>query len=483
MNDDIELLRRYVVAGTGDAFAELVRRHIAFVYGAALRQTNGAHRAEDVTQIVFADLARKAESLCGRKELLGWLYLSTRNAARALVRGEVRREAREKEAHTMHQQTTDDEAPVEWAALHPMLDDALHDLADADRTAILRRFYCQQSLAEVGRALGVSEDAARKRLDRALDKLHALLARRGVTSTASALALTLAQQPIVAAPARLVQKVSNAALANVPIAGAEAAPAGTIGHASVSKMMMGVAGVIVAAAIGMALVTQHRTERREEAASDFRPEPERSEQGGGPPAQVTLPSLRENVRAPVAANPNTDEATRYAKAVETNLREIAKARIQFTLENGRWPTSLADLVGPDKGIKRLESVAGENYYTIAMTGHPYQPLQLVGPNGLAVRYDPEADPIANDVGSGSASRGEELMRRAGGVLEHLDPSLRNKAARVYRTAHGGQRPPSPRAIVPYFESAKDGADYLEYVELWEAARALQTDERVNVGKK
>ena len=74
MINDADLLCRYVKDQAEDAFRELVERHLNFVYSAALRQVNGdAHLARDVTQLVFADLARKAGSLTGRRVLAGWL--------------------------------------------------------------------------------------------------------------------------------------------------------------------------------------------------------------------------------------------------------------------------------------------------------------------------------------------------------------------------------------------------------------------------
>src|SRR5436189_6234372 len=96
IRDDAELLRHYAEEGVEDAFAELVRRHVNLVYSAALRQVNGdAHLAADATQLVFTDLARKADSLVGHRVLAGWLFTSTRFAAAKLVRGERRRHARE----------------------------------------------------------------------------------------------------------------------------------------------------------------------------------------------------------------------------------------------------------------------------------------------------------------------------------------------------------------------------------------------------
>src|SRR2546423_15188089 len=102
MIDDATLLRRYAATRAGDDFAELVRRHLNLVYSAALRQVNGdAHLAQDVTQLVFADLARKAATVANHRVLAGWLFTSTRFAAAKAVRGEQRRQAREAEAHLL----------------------------------------------------------------------------------------------------------------------------------------------------------------------------------------------------------------------------------------------------------------------------------------------------------------------------------------------------------------------------------------------
>src|SRR5476651_12320 len=126
MNDS-DLLRRYAEERSEESFAELVRRHVNLVYYAALRQTGGdATLAEDATQVVFTDLARKAESLLGRPALTGWLYTSTRFAAAKARRGERRRQAREQEAHLMHELTHDSAPATDWERLRPVIDDALH---------------------------------------------------------------------------------------------------------------------------------------------------------------------------------------------------------------------------------------------------------------------------------------------------------------------------------------------------------------------
>src|ERR1035437_11195821 len=93
---DSELLRRFARTNSEDAFAELVKRHANLVYSAALRQVGGdEHFAKDVSQMVFADLARKAKALSRRETLTGWLYTSTHFAAAKVVRTENRCRDRE----------------------------------------------------------------------------------------------------------------------------------------------------------------------------------------------------------------------------------------------------------------------------------------------------------------------------------------------------------------------------------------------------
>ena len=221
MAEDIQLLRHYAEHRAEDAFTALVERHVAFVYSAALRQLDGAvHRAEDVTQTVFISLARQAVALSRRDDIVGWLYLTTHHAAAKLKRAEARRQAREQEAHIMHELLSDSSAEAEWARLRPVLDDAMLELGERDREVVLLRFFRDARFADVGRKLGLSEDAARMRVERALDKLHALLAKRGVTSTSAALATVLANQAVASAPAGLAASVTGAALSGAAAAGA-----------------------------------------------------------------------------------------------------------------------------------------------------------------------------------------------------------------------------------------------------------------------
>ncbi|MEO7413507.1 MAG: TonB family protein [Opitutaceae bacterium] len=266
MIEDAELLRRYVEEKNEGAFAELVRRHVNFVYACALRRVGGdAHLAEDVTQQVFTALAGDAARLSRRPILAGWLFTTARFAAAQVVRTERRRHAREQEAHIMNEILGDGgERHADWEKLRPLLDEALDHISERDREAVLLRFLQQESFAALGEKLGLSENAARMRVERAVGKLHGLLAQRGVASTTAALSLALASQTI-AAPATLAVSVTASALA--------ATSAGTGVSAAMffmgmNKLQMGVGGVLVAlTATGIAFQPQDGPELRTEIAT------------------------------------------------------------------------------------------------------------------------------------------------------------------------------------------------------------------------
>jgi RNA polymerase sigma factor (sigma-70 family) len=275
MNDDAELLRRYAKEGANDAFSALVERHVNLVYSAALRQLNGdAHLAADATQLVFTDLARKAGSLVGHRVLAAWLFTSTRFVTAKLVRGERRRQVREVEAQLMQAMNHDDlTAKLDWDRVRPVLDDALGALTPPDREAILLRFFEGRDYAGVGLQLNVTSNTARMRVERALDKLRALLERRGVTSTSAALAAALANQVVLAAPAGLAATVAGTALAGGAAVGVATGMAGTGGLAAVvnfmsmSKLQLGFSGALaVAGASGFVLQADTNADLRAEAS-------------------------------------------------------------------------------------------------------------------------------------------------------------------------------------------------------------------------
>src|SRR5258708_616542 len=239
MTPDIELLTRYAKQRDEATFAELVRRHLDHVYATALRLVNGdAHLAEDVCQLVFANLARKAGSLAKYQALSGWLHTSARFAAANLVRTEQRRRQREQATLTMP--STTPHAEPDWDQVRPILDETISELSDADRDALLLRYFEKKPFTEVGSALGLSENAARMRVDRAVDKLRGRLALRGITSTVAALGTALAQQVVGTAPASLGAQVVGQALAGAGAAGVGAAGFSLAAKLSLAALAVGV---------------------------------------------------------------------------------------------------------------------------------------------------------------------------------------------------------------------------------------------------
>lgn len=212
MIPDADLLSAYAANGDEGAFAELVRRHLALVYFAAVRRTGGnVPLAEEIAQSVFAEAARKAGLLARHATVIGWLYTTTRNVASDAMRRERTRLSHEQEAQRMHELMATD-AAADWDVLRPVIDGALDGLPARDREAVLLRFFEGQSFAAMGATCGVSEDAARMRVERALERLRALLRKRGVTSTGTALAAALAGQASFAAPQALAVTIASGAL-------------------------------------------------------------------------------------------------------------------------------------------------------------------------------------------------------------------------------------------------------------------------------
>ena len=243
MSEDAELLSRYARDHSELAFAELIRRHVDLVYSAALRLMSGdVHRAQDVAQQIFSELARQSKRLTRHPALAGWLYTTTRQMALHANRSEQRRKAREEEASTMNELLREPGPEQDWNALRLVLEDAMHDLGEKDRLAVLLRFFQNKSLKEVGAALGLSDNAARMRVDRALEKLRVQLARKGVTSTTAVLALALAGNTVSAAPPGFVATLTSASLAGA------AAGTGTtltfLKFMAMTKLQVGVIGAI-----------------------------------------------------------------------------------------------------------------------------------------------------------------------------------------------------------------------------------------------
>ncbi len=246
-SDDIALLKEYAESGSEAAFTALVGRHVNLVYSAALRSVGNAHAAQEIAQAVFIILARKAGQLSRRTVLSGWLYQTARLTAANYLRGEIRRQHREQEAYM--QSILNQPDAEAWRQIAPLLDDAMGRLGEKDRNAIVLRFFENKNLAEVGAALGASEDAAKMRVNRALEKLRKFFTKRGVTHSVAIIAGAVSANSVQAAPVALAKVVSAVAIAKGAAASASTLTLVKGALKIMAWLKMQTAVVIVAASI------------------------------------------------------------------------------------------------------------------------------------------------------------------------------------------------------------------------------------------
>jgi len=219
MNDDLTLLREYATRDSEEAYAALVSRHVNLVYSVALRQVRNSHLAEEITQAVFIILARKADSLGDKTILPGWLCRTARYASANALTIQRRRQRREQEAHMQNILTGGGDASSPqmqdetWRQIAPLLDGAMEQLGQKDHDAVVLRFFENKTFAEVGATLGASEDAAKMRVNRALEKLRKFFTKRGIHSTAETLAEQISANSVQAAPVTLAKSVTAMAIA------------------------------------------------------------------------------------------------------------------------------------------------------------------------------------------------------------------------------------------------------------------------------
>jgi RNA polymerase sigma factor (sigma-70 family) len=252
MNEqDRELLARYAREGCEGSFAELVRRHIDLVWGAAWRITGDADLSKDISQRVFSDLAAKARILPEQVSIPGWLYRASVLAAKKTVRTNLRRARREAEA--MDSQITPSTEPAD--ELIPLLDEALQHLPERDRSVVVLRFFARKSLAEIGKEFAISEDAAQKRVSRALDRLKVHFQGQGRTLTAGTLAATLTAASVAAAPAGVAASIAAVSCHAVALGGAWPALVEQLTLMKTKLIFTGAALI----AVGTPLVMQQQT--------------------------------------------------------------------------------------------------------------------------------------------------------------------------------------------------------------------------------
>lgn len=207
MATDFHLLKEYAEKNSQDAFSTVVQRHVNLVYSAALRQVRSPHLAEEITQSVFTDLARSVDKLQPETVLSAWLYQVARRTAIDVIRREARRHVREQIAAQLMNSPSS-----EWNSIESLLDEAMDSLDISDRAAILLRYFENKSLREVGQALGTTDDAAQKRVSRAIERLRDFFSKHGVAIGMSALAAAISTNAVQAAPVGLAMTISTAAV-------------------------------------------------------------------------------------------------------------------------------------------------------------------------------------------------------------------------------------------------------------------------------
>lgn len=332
MNDG-ELLSQYRAQGSESAFGELVARHLGLVRGVARRTLGDDTAADDVAMRVFAIVARKAAALADRPSLGGWLVVAARQEALRAVRRESNRAAAMKRYAEANTEAPDAAA---WQDAQPHLDEALAGLSDRDREAVMLRFYENQGFREIGQALGRGEDAARKRVASALEKLSASLRRRGTVLPAAALAAGLAGQLGNSAQAAGAGRVTAGALA------AKASAGGVAAAFSGASLLTGAAGVLAAAACwwgGHTAGVRH--------ARGVKPQPIVSS-----PASLRTPA----VRAPGVAAPPLDPTGRTPLEIAAELFRLHDA------QQSDAATALIAALPPDQCAAVLASCDAEFSY-------------------------------------------------------------------------------------------------------------------------
>ena len=435
MTDSNTLLSEYARTGSESAFRELVSRYIDLVYSTAFRLVDGdVESAQDVAQTVFVALADQARTLPKDVMLGGWLHLRTRFAAGKLMRTERRRQLRERQAAEMN--AIEDESESNLAQVAPVLDEAIGQLNAEDRNAILLRFFEQKDFRSVGNALGSSEEAARKRVDRALEKLHVLLRHRGATLSAAALGTALATEAVTAAPAGLAAAISAAALSGTTITTAAViAATKTIAMTTLQKASVTVT-IALLASIG--LHEAHQSSRLHEAVRAL-------QQQQAPLAEQIQRLQRERDAATNRLASLTEDNIRLGR----DMRELLKLRSEVS----RLRSQSHDLAqaGPASAESDEIDVLAKQHarkgkllkrLVARMPEKSIPELQYLGPQ----QWMNSADLADLETDAGIAKVLSDLRHDAKQFFAALGiiPALR-----AYAAANGGQLPTDISQLKPY----------------------------------
>jgi RNA polymerase sigma factor (sigma-70 family) len=364
MTDTQELLASFVRNGSEAAFRELVTRYVDLVFSTALRLVDGdTHTAEDVTQLVFADLARMAGRLSAASTLGGWLHRHTCFVARTVMRGERRRQVRERQAAEMN--ALNNQRDNVLAQIAPVLDEAIQELGPDDREAILLRFFEQRNLRSVGEALGINENVAQKRVARAVQELGTLLQRRGVSLSAAALASALAVGAVKAAPAGLALTIAGKALAGAVAAGGGGSASAEV--AVMAKLKLGIIAVIVVGVVLTTVLLQHRSRATVSGSNSLPVQPATpsslgadGESSPGSPEVLTEQPLNPP-RVPVAKAPQTARPGTSAPKSPTQ----SSAALPLGTSAGDLAIPLQQFVGIVGSSVRMQGTSNKGDWQVA----------------------------------------------------------------------------------------------------------------------
>ena len=368
---DLDLLTRYTRDRAEDAFAEIVRRHVDLVHSAALRQVRSPQLAEEVAQSVFTDLARNAHRLAPDTIVTAWLYQVTRRTAIDVVRREARRQLRE---HIATEMNVMNATTADWTHIEPLLDEAMSALDETDRAAVLLRYFENKSLREVGATLGTSDDAAQKRVSRAVERLREFFAKRGVTVGAGGLAVVISANAVQAAPVGLAVTISTTAiLAGTTLATTATATAiKTIAMTTLQKTLI---TATIAAAVGTGIYEARQ-------ASTLRSQNQTLQQQQAPLAEQIQQLQRERDDATkrladsqaensqLKANPRESELLKLRGQVTRLRNDVEQANDPVVKKALRWKANVEKMKllfaeHPEQQVPEMKLLSEEYFFDLA----------------------------------------------------------------------------------------------------------------------
>ena len=353
-----DLLAEFRRNRSDKAFGELVRRYTNLVYSAARRRLSNDAAAEEATQSVFIRLASTAPELREDAALVAWLHRTAVHVSIDLWRVESRRRAREEQAAAM-QTLSDDTA---WNEIAPVIDEALNKLTDAERQTILLRFFERKSMRELGAAFGISEDAAKMRVSRALERLREGVGTKGAACGVVALGTMLTNRAVEAAPAAVVAALMCVSWPVPAVVSAGAGLGAALLHFSRAKLVVGAAAVVVIGLVAFLTTRPPRTNRSADPAASPSVETD-----GARPTQID-PATATVAQAPSTETEVEPHPLQLLHAVARTRERIQSGTLELDMQVKQYiegtSTERTHMVAVfDAPRARFDSVGREYRYT------------------------------------------------------------------------------------------------------------------------